>query len=350
MSRSLRIAATFALALLLAGATGCSTFPWARRPASPASPIVFQTPPDGARIVESLNRNASKIRSIQADNVTISTAGMPSLRGSFVLERPRSLRLRASVLGLSATEIDVGSNQNFFWAAVPEMGAPPTMYYLRQAELADPQAQAALTAHPDWLLEALGLLELDPTVPYQGPYERAGGTIEIRSRTPFAGMQAIRVLAVHPRYGWLEESAYYTPEGKLLAKAVASQHRYDPATETTLPSRIQVEVPAYALSAQMNVGSYAVNRATGDPAAVFTLPQLPGANYVDIFEQMRRQMQMQPASAFSRLDPALPPAYATEGYRTDGYRQGTRRPAADVERRQAEVARLTEGLRGGELR
>lgn len=339
---------TLALGAILFGASGCSTFPFARRPASPASPIVFQAPPDMARIVESLNKNASRIRSIHADNVTISTAGMPSLRGSFVLERPRSLRLRASVLGLSATEIDVGSNKDFFWAAVPEMGGPPTMYYLRQAELADPQAQAALTAHPDWLLEALGLLELDTTIPYQGPYERPGGTIEIRSRTPFAGMQAIRVLAIHPRYGWLEESAYYTPEGKLLAKAVATQHRYDPSTETTLPARIQVEVPAYAMNAQMDVGSYAVNRPIGDPAAVFTLPQLQGANYVDIFEQMRRQMPA--ASAFSRLDPTLPPAYATDNFQVDALRQGTRMPGAEQEQRQADVARLTAGLRGADLR
>jgi hypothetical protein len=313
------------------------------------SPIAFQTPPDTLRIVESLNRNAAKIRSIQADNVTISTAGMPSLRGSFVLERPRNLRLRASILGLSATEVDVGSNNDFFWAAVPEMGGPPTMYYLRQAELAAPQAQAALTAHPDWLLEALGLLELDPNVPYQGPYERSGGTLEIRSRTPFAGMQAIRVLAIHPRYGWLEETAYYTPDGKLLAKAVASRHRYDAATETTLPGLIQVEVPAYALSAQMDVGSYAVNRPVGDPATAFTLPKLAGANYVDIFEQMRRQMQAAPA--FSRVDPAaLPPAYATPGYDAGAHRQQAQMPGAEIERRQAEVARLTDGLRGGDLR
>jgi hypothetical protein len=66
-------------------------------------------------------------------------------------------------------------------------------------------------------------------------------------------MQAIRVLAVHPRYGWLEESAYYTPEGTLLAKAVASQHRYDPATETTLPSRIQVGMVRNVLNSILGI-------------------------------------------------------------------------------------------------
>jgi hypothetical protein len=99
----------------------------------------------------------------------------------------------------------------------------------------------------------------------------------------------------------------------------------------------------------MDVGSYAVNRPIGDPTAAFTLPRLAGANYVDIFEQMR--LQMQSAPAFSRVDPAeLPPAYATQGYDAEAFRQGARMPGADVERQQADVARLTEGLRGGELR
>ena len=334
------------VALVALGATGCSALPFGRRPPTPASPIVFQTPPDAAGIVAAINRNASKIRSIQADQVSISAAGMPGLRGSFVLERPRNLRLRAAIFGLSATEVDVGSNDDFFWAAVPQMGAPPVTYYLRQAELADPQAQAALTAHPDWLLEALGLGELDPTIPYQGPYERSGGTIEIRSRTPFAGFQAIRVLAVHPRYGWLEESAYYTPDGTLLAKAVASQHRYDPATETSLPARIHVEVPAYALSAEMNVGSYAVNRPVGDPATAFAMPRLEGSAYVDLFEEMRRSRPQ-----VSLVSPAeLPPAYATEGFSTQAGPHAAQRRAAEVARREADAARITEGIRGYELR
>ena len=46
---------------------------------------------------------------------------------------------------------------------------PPAVYYCRHDQFAASQARQMVPFEPAWLIEALGVAEIDPGLPHQGP-------------------------------------------------------------------------------------------------------------------------------------------------------------------------------------
>src|SRR3989304_1249897 len=131
-------------------------------------PRVLPPSPTLDQLIQTVNRNNSQIQSFYTDSATLSGQGFPSLRASLAFGRPRFFRLHATS-GLTGPEVDLGSNPDIFWFWV-RRSDPPAIYYCRHDQFAASPARFSIPVQPDWLIEALGITEIDPSLPHQGPF------------------------------------------------------------------------------------------------------------------------------------------------------------------------------------
>jgi hypothetical protein len=265
------------LATLLptSGAT-CSRF---RRADDALAPAAFLTPPTLDEIIYAVNANSGRVRALQTDSASLSSQGYPSLRASIAVEPPRRFRLRASFLG---PELDVGSNDDQFWfwaKSSPE----PGVYFARYDQLQSSSVQQLVPVEPAWLIEAFGLVHLEPGGQHEGPVARGDGMLEVRSRVGAMG-QFVRTILIDNKYGWVVQQQVTDTAGRIVAAAKAGNHRFYPEAGASLPHHVEVHIPRAQLTFAIDVSQYSVNQLAGDPAQLWGLPQMEGYNLLNLAE------------------------------------------------------------------
>jgi hypothetical protein len=258
--------------------TGCSLL----RPQDRQTfPVAFSTPPSLEQVIQVVNANSAPVRQLQADGASLSVQGLPTLRANLVMERPRRFRLTGSVLGLTGTEIDLGSNDEVLWMWV-KRSMPPAIYYARHDQFHLSPAKQILPIEPHWLIEALGAAYLDPVAHHEGPFQTEDGGLEIRSRVFSPEGEINRLMIVDNRYGHVREQRLHDAAGRLVAVARASQHRHYPQFRVTLPHRVEVELPPAQMAFTFDVPRYTINQINVDPAGIFAMPQIDGYPLIDL--------------------------------------------------------------------
>ena len=248
-----------------------------RWPGGPQSPVVFTAPPTADDIVRAVNSNTAPIRQLDTDNASLAVAGYPPLRATLALERPRKLRLRASLIG---EEVDVGSNDDLFWMWI-KRNPEPALFFARHDRYAQSPARQVLPIDPSWLAEALGVVQLDPLSPYEGPLPAGRQRVELRTRIPSPQGELTRTYIVDDQYGWVLEQRLYDPRGQLIAQAIATQHRYYPESNVSLPQRVELKMPSAQLELTFTARSYRINQLNA-PDQMWALPQMEGTPLVDV--------------------------------------------------------------------
>jgi hypothetical protein len=246
------------------------------------TPVAFAGPPTLQEVIHSVNANSNGVRQLQATGATISVHGIPALRADLVLERPRRFRVRAELMmGLGGTQVDLGSNDEVFWVrGVP--GLPPGVYFARHDQFSHSAARQFLPVEPLWLIEALGVVYLDPAGKHEGPFSEGAGRTWIRSRIPSDQGELTKVTVVHDTYGWILEQHVYDWRGQLLASARASKHRYYPLEGVSLPDHVEIQLPPAQVSFQISVSNYLINQLYGDPVQLWSLPHADGSPLVNL--------------------------------------------------------------------
>jgi len=245
--------------------------------------VVIQQGASAADIVAAVNGNSSRIHSLSAPNASFAMPGLPGLpllKGSIVLERPRNFRLRAGTT-LSGEEVDLGSNPELFWLWA-KRNEPAAVYFSRHDQHTSGAARAMLPVEPSWVIDALGLVTLDPQASYQGPFPRADGTLELQTITNGLNGPMKRVTVVDPATAWVIEQHVYDSSGTPLASAVADNFRFHPGPQVSLPERVTIRVPTAELALTINVGSVSINAPIVNPDQHWTLPLLEGVPQVDL--------------------------------------------------------------------
>ena len=241
----------------------------------PPPPVVFQAAPSLEDLTAVVNRTQN-IRQLSSNSATVEMLSMPNLPrlgATINLERERRFRLRAS-LPIVFAGLDMGSNDEMFWFEVPE-GMSKTLYYARHDQYQQQLTRAILPVDPTWVMDALGLVQLDASAVVAGPITRTDGKLETRSTMPMPDGIYQRVCFIDPNAGYVTDQFLYAPGGNLIAKCAASQHRYYLEEQCALPHRVELHLyPAVGppLSMRIDVSSYAINQLlSGDPQ-LFTMP------------------------------------------------------------------------------
>lgn len=274
MNKSLAVLLTIALLFIASGAT-CLRNTYQT---DPLAPVAFTAPPSLEEIIYAVNANTDRIRQLHTDNASLSQAGMVgSLRASISVERPRRFRLRAKLI---SPEVDLGSNDELFWFWA-KSSPQPAIYFARHDEYANAGASQLLPVAPSMLIEAFGLVQLEPGAQHEGPFPRGDGSVEIRSRINGSGGAARRVIVVNDRYGWITEQHLFDVSGNALASVRASGHRHYPQVGASLPHHLEVTMSGAGQTLRIDVGEYWINQLAGDPG-LWTMPQLPGYTRVNV--------------------------------------------------------------------
>lgn len=268
----LRVAA----GLLMLAATGAQCP--RRPPPTVTSPIVFHAVPSMDQVIQVVNANTSRVRQLQADRGKLTVQGAPSLQASLALERPLRFRLRGETV-ITGSELDLGSNDELFWLWA-RRGQPPAVYFARHTEFT-PGYNGILPLPPTWLIEALGLVELDTFAHYEGPFTAGPGQFEVRYMTNGTPMLA-KAMVLDAQRGVILQQRVYDVTGQLLAAAHLSEHQFDPTSGASLPRKVSVQLPPADIAFTFETDGYQVNNLYADPATLWAMPQISNATYRDI--------------------------------------------------------------------
>lgn len=287
----------FAVGLFVAAGAGCPNM--VRQYTAPI-PRMLPPSPNCEQIVQVVNRNSSSVESYATQKAKVTAPGLPSLQVTVVYEKPRHFRMRAETM-FTGTEVDVGCNDELFWFWV-KRPSPATMYFCRHEEYASSPARQMLPIDPNWLIEALGIVYLDPHAAHEGPY--SVGENRLLLRTPVSSPEGtmMRETVVDAETGFVTEQRVYDPQGQLLARASSDSPRRDPLTGLILPKKVLIESPPANFTIKVELGNVDVNPADGVAAELFRLPTYENTRPIDL---ARVVPQMQAPQI-----PAPPAAYA----------------------------------------
>jgi hypothetical protein len=278
---------TYRRFLLLAVVTGLFAlsgancpFLWTDQDELTRVPPALGQSPNLDQVIQVVNAQTSQIQSFTAHQASISGQGFPSLRTSIAFERPRHFRLRAET-GLTGPEIDLGSNEELFWFWV-RRNQPAATYYCRHEQFATCPARNQLPVDPEWLVEAFGVMQFDPTQHHQGPYPAPGGRLEIRSTRDTPEGPALKSTFVDGVHGVVLEQRVFDARGQLIARAAASHFRRDPANGIFMPTLIDIQSPPNKFTMQINLGTVEINRPITNGGQLWAMPSYPGFPAVDL--------------------------------------------------------------------
>jgi hypothetical protein len=274
LNRTLEIGCLFLTLFVASGAT-------CRRNTvgvDPLTPAAFAAPPTLDEIIYAVNANTNRVQQLHTDSASLSLPGFPSLRATVQLEREQRFRLKAKFIG---PELDIGSNDELFWFWAKH-NREPLVFYASHRDFAASPSRSMFPVDPHWLIEALGLVQLEPGGMHEGPFTRDDGNVEIRTRLMRPAGEMTRVLVIDRRYGWILEQHLLDATGRTVASSRTSGHTFESSAGVSLPHRIEIEMPDAQLSLTIEVTSYEINSLYGSPDQLWAMPRFEGFTPVNI--------------------------------------------------------------------
>ncbi len=270
--------------LLLLPFSGCETLKTAFRGKDPTVPPLTTQAPNTlslAEITSAINRNSMAIRNMSTENGQIMASGvLIPLQTRLTFERPKRLRIQASV-AMSGQELDFGSNDMLFWIwnrRLPEK----EMYYCRHDQFPTCPVRNLVPIEPDWIVEAIGIVEFLPTDLHEGPVPTEDGHLAIISRRQTASGQFVKRTVIDAQTAWVLRQEMYSPQNELVALATSSDHRYDKNTGIHYARRVEVKFQGSEGKVILDLGTPTFNTTMPFNSATFQLPNFDGYRSVDI--------------------------------------------------------------------
>lgn len=278
------------LILLFASVALCSSgCAWGRslfagRGSLEPSPYALSPASSVDQVVACLNENTHRLTAWRTTKGTITTrgaAGLPVTVGaSIAVESPRNFRL--TVNGpMGGNEVDLGSNNDQFWFW-NKRNEEKYVFTARHDQETGRMQRFPIPFQPDWIMESLGVIDIDPDEMTLEPGPPRSNTVILRAdRLSPQGARVKKVTVVDLRHAVILEHALYDARGRLIAKAVLSGHTRDKASQAIIPTRIDLEWPQAQLGLTMTLSEVEVNP-RHIPAQTWIVPSIPGYAIYDL--------------------------------------------------------------------
>jgi len=233
------------------------------------------------QITSTVNRNSQTIRNFTTESASIYLPGvMIPLHSRLAFERPKRLRIQGSVSSLGSQEFDFGSNDDLFWLWTRK--GEKEMWYCRHDQYPISPVRSAIPIDPDWLLEALGIVEFKPTDQHFGPTRLADGNWEIVSHCNTPSGQYIKRTVIDSKIGWVIRQELYTPQNQLVALAEATDLRFDRGTGIYYVKKVSVQCQGMDGRMTIDLGSPTFNTSVPMASSMFLMPTFEGYRAVDL--------------------------------------------------------------------
>ncbi len=272
--------ALLAAGLAVAALAGCaSTRPFAWWPGRPLNCVL---PEDASleQVVGQLNQNV--VPSWRSTDVRLTARqgnGIPvTLTAILAVQEPRRLRLIATN-SFGNNEFDLGSNDQRFWFWV-RRAEPKCVLTASYEDLPRLSQQLRVPFQPEWLMQVLGVVRLDPERLSLERVDRYRVRL-VSHETTLQGTPVRKVVVVDTCRGVAVEHALYDSAGHLLARATLSDHQRDSLTGAVVPHRIDLDWPPTGLHLTLRLGKVEVNP-VGIADRIWQLPDYPDSQVVDL--------------------------------------------------------------------
>lgn len=275
--------------IAISGLAGCETFRWGmfRRDGQPSpTPAPSTGTPSAASLVEYLNDNSRRIKSLRCTDVDITASqGFKSygLRAKMMTMKPRNFLMTASALG--SPVVDIGSNENEFWFWFSKSPEPFQFFCTYKDYEEGRAARLPFPFQPEWIMDALGMGNYGPADKYQ--MESDANTLRLVERTRSPQGQAVRKVIVFNRRPVLPP----TPQVQAFLliddttnKDICAAHvidvQVDAATGALVPRRFELRWPDQNARLNMTFNGLTVNPHLD--VASFQRQPLQGVQSVDL--------------------------------------------------------------------
>jgi hypothetical protein len=272
----------FVLALVIGNSQpGCVPFRnWCGQRFGPApAPCVLRDDVTQAELVTYLNDNTQKIRAWRTNKATIVTRGggilVPRVGAMIAVESPRRFRLVATNPVTGGNEVDLGSNPDHFWFW-NRRSEEKCVYQARHEPEPGQVRRFQIPFQPDWIMESLGVIEIDPEQELElRPGPAGSHTVFLwANRASPEGFKVRKVTAVDLCRGVIREHGLYDARGQLIARAVLTNHVRDRKSGAVIPQTIDLEWPQAKLGLTMTLSEIEVNPER-IPPSIWEVPNIP---------------------------------------------------------------------------
>ncbi len=235
-------------------------------------------------LVEHLNRNIQALHSWSCTDATISARPSKyipvklTLSAQVSVEREKNFRLRAS--SPFGDEADLGSNSERFWFWM-RRNKPAYVFTARHEDMGAVGRRLQIPFDPAWIMEALGVVPLDPnSITVQQP-GLANNTVLLISETTSPSQALIRrELLVDTHLGVILAHRLFDASGQLLAEARLSEHRLEPS-KIIMPHVIELNWPQHQMAMTMTLKTIEINP-SHLPSSTWQLPSIPDTPLFDM--------------------------------------------------------------------
>lgn len=249
-------------------------------PKPPTHPVSVK--PTLNEIIDPINRNSTVIRNISADNVTLAfpDVSMP-LNARLTCERPKRVRIIGGT-SITGQEIDFGSNDELFWIWAKR---EQNLFYCRHAQFPTCPMRKIFPFEPDWLIEALGIVEFKDNEQHEGPYPSGDGNWVIITRRSTQNGQFVKKTTVDSQTGFVSKQEIFSPQNELITAATSSDYRFDVQNGISYARKIEIsytDATGKTGKIAINLGSPQFNQSAATYSNTYTMPTYNNRNPVDI--------------------------------------------------------------------
>ncbi|MGE3807570.1 MAG: hypothetical protein AB7K24_23140 [Gemmataceae bacterium] len=282
-----------ASSLGVVAATGCNNWPTLRQ-SNPFSgqAQVPQAVPTGAELASYLNQNSKRIQSLEVRELNMDASQRLQtigLQGQMICQKPRNFRLSARMGG--NTMVDLGSNNEEFWYWIAK-SEPPYLFHCSYNDLPRvPPERMPFPFQPEWVMETLGLAELDPSKNYQVITKPQ--SFELIEQTRSAQGQPVRKVTVFsraPSSVQVTSHSLQDAQGKEMCAAYVTDVQVDAASGAVIPRMVQLVWPAEKIKLKLRLNEIVVNQALAPErtARLFSKPVLKDVRDYDLAQGTAR--------------------------------------------------------------
>lgn len=243
-------------------------------------------------VITTINNNSAKVQSLATDDASIAVPWMPKLRAHLYLDRPRRFRLLGETM-LTGPEADLGSNDDIFWFWI-KRNPQAAVFYCRHDQFATSLARNMLPVEPEWVIEALGIVTLDPAGQHSGPLHSGQGRLRIETVVETVRGRMTKVTEVDESQGWIVGQHLYDSQRRLVVSSMASNHGREPVTGVALPAQIDIQAPATETSPQfsmrLELRNVRVNQLPPNQEQFWTLPSYQGSTPINLADPNLRMV------------------------------------------------------------
>lgn len=260
-------------------------------------PKVVGENPTTSELLEAINDNGSKIKSIYATNASIGVQNQPGWANCRLLyERPSKFRL-VGTTGLLGRVVDCGCDGEKFWYW-NSMQDSDSLYSCKIEEYSQTPLAEVIPVDPTWFPEALGIVEIKEEDLADEPKKQSDGSILLTVNCKRQEGVYKKRIYVESGTAAITRQDVQNPQGETFISVLVTEPQLIESAGVVMPKKASIRCLRTGDVLLIDLGTPVLNDSSKIESTVFQLPTDLNAKHVDLGEKKQNaaQAKEEPAS------------------------------------------------------